>query len=132
MNLLNKKFLIFLISVTLTNQALARTIVLEVGERAPFKGYLLDPETAKEVADDLIRFGACKNTVSSLLESVDTCRRTAELATSQKDILMKQNMDLAKQVQDNKDFNNTKKLIWAGIGAAVLGASVYLAGQLGK
>lgn len=130
MNLLNKKLLIFLISVTITNNVNAETVLLNVGQPAPYKGYLTDVSTTLQIREELLLLDKCIKDTESLNKSLGLCQVNEEHSQKQLDLAKFQIKELQEQNESNRTFTTWQKVIWSGIGVVGTVIAVYLAGKL--
>lgn len=129
-----KLFIISALVFSLTIQcAIAGNAVeLDKGQPAPFPGTLLDKESSNKVKNELIEKDALQKTNESLNRSIKLYRDNEDILADQKDMLIKQNIELTKTVNDTRETSGWVKVGYFVLGIAVTSAAVYGASKLSK
>jgi len=118
----------FTIQCALANQS----VELDKGQLAPFPGTLLDKETANKVKNELIEKDALVKTNESLNRSIKLYKDNQDILGDQKDMLIKQNIELTKTLNDARDTSDWVKVGYFVLGVVVTGAAAYGASRLVK
>lgn len=129
-----KLFIATLLVLALTIQsALAnQSVELDKGQPAPYPGTLLDKEKSKEIRDELIEKDGLVKTNESLNKSINLYKSNEEILGKQKDLLLNQNIELTKVLNDTRSMNGWERVGFFVLGVAVTGLAVYGASRLAK
>ena len=103
---------------------------LNKGDPAPYSGTLLDKEKSRKIREDLIEKDGLVKTNESLNKSLLLYRSNEDILNSQKDLLIKQNVELTKTLNDTRSTSNWEKAGYFVLGIVVTGAAVYGASKL--
>lgn len=107
-------------------------VELDKGQPAPFPGTLLDKETSQKVKNDLIERDALKSTNESLNRSIKLYKDNQNILHDQKDMLLNQNIELTKTLNDTRETSDWVKVGYFVLGIVITGAGVYGASKLSK
>lgn len=126
-----KKIIIALLFIT--QPALADTAInINKGEPAPYSGVLMDKEKAEKVRDELIEKDALVKINESLNKSVILHRSNEDILTNQNKMLLNQNIELTKTLNDTRETSTITKIGYFLGGVIITGAAVYGASRLVK
>lgn len=130
MKILIASILIFVFTVqsALANQA----VELDKGQPAPYPGTLLDKEKSKEIRDELIEKDGLVKTNESLNKSINLYKSNEEILGKQKDLLLNQNIELTKVLNDTRSMNGWERVGFFILGVAITSAAVYGASKLAR
>jgi len=120
--------LIFTIQVALADTA----VNLSKDQPAPYDGVLLDKEKADKIRDELIDKDALEKTNESLNKSINLYRSNEDILNNQKGMLINQNIELTKALNDTRETSGWTKVGYFLLGVAVTGVAVYGATRLAK
>lgn len=130
MNTIIKKLLVIsLIFVQIpvyANQA----IDLEKDQKAPYSGTLLDKEKANNVKNELLEKDSLAKQNESLNKELNLFKVNQDYMNEKNDLLLKQNIDLTKNLNDTRQMSDWTKVGYFLLGVVVVGAGVYGASRL--
>ncbi len=133
MKLLITSLLIFVFTV---QTALAdKAITVETGHvvtKEYDQGTLLDKEKSRKIRDELIEKDGLVKLNESLNKSIDLYKSNEEIMLKQKDLLLNQNIELTKTLNDTRSVSGWEKVGYFILGVAITGAAVYGASKLAK
>lgn len=111
--------------------AIADTAVnINKGEPAPYTGVLLDLEKAEKIRDELIDKDTLQKTNESLNKSILLYKSNEEILSNHKNLLLNQNMELTKTLNDTRETSGWVKAAYFVLGMAATGAAVHFATKL--
>lgn len=105
---------------------------LNRGDPAPYPGVLLDKEKSDKIRDELIEKDALVKINESLNKTVILYRSNEDILSGQKKMLLDQNIELTKVLNDTRETSNWTKIGYFVLGMAVTSAAVYGATKLAK
>ena len=108
------------------------SINLNKGDSAPYSGVLLDKEKADKIRDELIDKDALVKINESLNKSVIIYRSNEDILNGQKNMLVNQNIELTKVLNDTRETSSWVRVGYFVLGIAVTSAAVYGATRLAK
>ena len=129
-----KKILICitLISLISTNCYADQAVEVKKGDIVPYDGSLLDREKANKIRDELIEKDGLVRTNESLNKSIQLYRSNELIYNDQKKLLLDQNIELTKTLNDTRETSTFTKVLYFLGGVALTGAAVYGASRLVK
>ncbi len=116
----------FTIQAAFSNQS----VDLSKGTPAPYDGVLLDKERANSVKNELIEKDYLQRSNESLNKSINLYKDNENILNQKSDILLKQNTDLIKNLNESRSVSTWEKVGFFILGVAVTGAAVYGASRL--
>lgn len=96
------------------------------------KGTLFDREKAEKIKDELIEKDGLVKQVESYDKTIKLYRSNEEILNGQKDMLLKQNIELTKTLNDTRETSDWLKVGYFVLGIGVAGIAVYGASRLSK
>lgn len=116
--LMIKVLSIFLISLT----ASAETVTIEKDQKAPFKGVLMDTETAEQAKKDIESARILREMNTSFKETINLLQEKNIQTEKQKDIVIEQNLKYTKEIQKARSTTDLEKIVIfaLGIGSTIL------------
>jgi len=96
------------------------------------RGTLFDREKAEKVKDELIEKDGLVKQVESYDKTIKLYRSNEEILNGQKDMLLKQNIELTKTLNDTRETSDWLKIGYFVLGIGVAGIAVYGASRLSK
>jgi hypothetical protein len=126
---------ILLFSFTVQSALANDAITVKEGQvvTKPFDGgTLMDKEMAEKVRDELIEKDYLEKTNESLNKTIILHRSNEEILTNQKGILLNQNIELTKTLNDTRSVSGWEKVGYFVLGVVVTSAAVYGAARLAK
>lgn len=130
MKLLIASILVF--TLTIQSALANQSVELDKGQPAPYPGVLLDKEKSKEIRDELIEKDGLVKTNESLNKSIQLYRSNEDLQNQKSDILLKQNIELTKTLNDTRSVSGWEKVGFFILGVAITSAAVYGASKLAR
>lgn len=128
-----KNFLIFLISILLSNPVFSQDVVtLKENEKAPFTGLLFPFDKASELKDAVIERDYYKKRNTLLLNIIDLNENTLLNCNKGKDLLNIQNDNLAKQLHSERQLSDWAKIGYFALGIIVTGTAFYGLGRVSR
>lgn len=132
-----KLFIATLLIFTFTTQAVLADNVISVktGDVVTKEydgGSLLDREKANKIKDELIEKDGLVRTNESLNRSVKLYRDNEIIYNDQKKLLLDQNIELTKVLNDTRETSTFTKVLYFLGGVAITSAAVYGASRLAK
>ena len=100
------------------------------GQPAPYDGVLMDTERSKKIRDELIDKDALEKTNESLNKSIKLYRDNEDILQDQKKLLINQNIELTKTLNDTRETSGWVKAGYFFLGIAATGLAVYGASKL--
>lgn len=126
------KFILILLLIV-SQPAFADTAInVSKGEIVPYEGTLMDKERSKKIRDELIDKDALEKTNESLNKSILLYKANEEQYMGQKKLLVDQNIELTKVLNDTRETSGWLKVGYFVLGMAVTGLAVYGATKLAK
>lgn len=119
-------------SLTLQTAFADTAVNINKGDSAPFSGTLLDKEKSDKIRDELIDKDALVKVNESLNKTVLIYRSNEDILNGQKKLLLDQNIELTKTLNDTRETTTLAKVGFFLLGVAVTSAAVYGATRLAK
>lgn len=96
------------------------------------RGTLLDREKAEKIKDELIEKDGLVKQVESYDKTIKLYRSNEDILNSQKDMLVKQNIELTRTLNDTREMSDWTKIGYFVLGVGIAGLGVYGASRLAK
>ena len=131
-----KKTLILILLLANINTAVAdQAVTVKAGDvvsQSYDRGTLLDREKAEKIKDELIEKDGLVKQVESYDKTIKLYRSNEDILNSQKDMLLKQNIELTKTLNDTRQTSDWVKIGFFVLGIGIAGLGVYGASRLSK
>lgn len=127
-----KIFCLISILIIPTNLIAQDTVFLNTGDKAPYSGYLLSPDKAKEQRNIGLERDSLKLTNLSLQKSLDYQSNVILDVNKQITELKSDKSNLADQLGKQTSSNNLEKIVYFGLGVLATSFAVMAAKQLTK
>ena len=124
-----KTLLILLLIFTQVGYANQATDIKK-DQPAPYDGVIMDKEKANNVKNELIEKDGLEKTNESLQKTITLYGKNQDLYEQKSDMLLKQNIELTKSLNDTRKMNDLEKIGLFVLGVAVTGLAVYGASRL--
>lgn len=126
-------FIAALISLTIINPVYAdEATPIKKGDPSPYTGTVLDTEKANKIKDQLIERDSFEKENQSYKKSIDLYKSSETILYGQKDMLLNQNIELTKTLNDTRSTSDWLKVGYFVLGVAVTGLAVYGASRLNR
>ena len=112
--------------------AIDDVVKLNKGEAAPYTGVLMTPEKSEKIKDELIEKDSLTRINESYRKSIDLYKSNEDVLGQQKSLLMNQNIELSKALNDARGTTTWEKIGLITLGVAVAGFGVWGASRLSR
>jgi hypothetical protein len=114
------------------NSFAGEVINLKKDERAPFEGVLFPFEEAQKMRYKLIECDIKSQLNESYERTIRLYKQNEIYYDNKVNILLKQNDELAKALNEAKTTTDIQKIIWFSLGVVATGLAVYGASQISR
>lgn len=118
--------------ITINSVFAQEAIMIKKDERAPFEGVLFPLDQANKMRYQLIECDIKKELNSSYERTIKLYKENETYQENKVNILLKQNDELSKSLNEAKSTNDFQKILWFGLGVIATGLAIYAGKEMAK